>query len=260
MGQCLCTDPYPRTKADEATSRHPPPSAAGSPPDDNRHGNSNKSCTRPWSGHCGDLSLRRKVPPSEDELKLRHIQNELSGLRELVVEEHRDVHDHRHGLQHSCTAPPLFPPPRRPSHLPPRPTRRHYNLSPESTRRAAVHGLRLPGEAQPMSVRRCTYRHRYTPHWPSQLVLEELRADPQRPKASCKASHSTLLHHHLRLPLCLRLVVSARHGLGISRRSPWIKVRTQFRPRVRIQTRTFFHMGKSAKNPLPSFIRRTNVR
>ena len=125
MGQCLCTDPYTRTKS--RRGRLPPPSsplpsAASSPPDDNRHGNSTKSRTRPWSVHCGDQSLRRnwKVPPSEDELKLGHIQNELSGQREQVVEEHRDVHDHRHSLQHSCTAPPLFPPPS-PQPLPPNP-------------------------------------------------------------------------------------------------------------------------------------------
>ena len=106
------------------------------------------------------------VPPSEDELKLRHVQNELSGLRELVVEEHRGVHDHRHGLLHSCTAPPLFPLPRRPGHPsplahspPPQRQSRKYEA-----RRAAVHGLRLPGEAQPTSVRRCTCRHRHTPH------------------------------------------------------------------------------------------------
>ena len=141
----------------------------------------------------------------------------------------------------------------------PTPTRRHNSLSPESARRAAAHGLRLPGEAQPMSVRRCTHRRRHPPHWPAQLVLEEPRADPHWPKASCKASNCVLLHLRLRLRLRLKLVVSARHGLGISRRSPWIEVRTQFRPRVRTKPRTFFHLGKSAKNPLKRLIRSTST-
>ena len=40
----------------------------------------------------------------------------------------------------------------------------------------------------------------------------------------------------------------------------WIKVRTQFRPRVRTLPRTFFPRGKVRKNPLPSAISSTNVR
>ena len=46
MGQCLCTDPYPRPKSRRGRLPPPLPSAAGSPTDDNRHGNSTKSCTR----------------------------------------------------------------------------------------------------------------------------------------------------------------------------------------------------------------------
>ena len=38
------------------------------------------------------------------------------------------------------------------------PNRRHHSLSQVSKRGVHAHGLKLPGEAQPMSVRRCTYR------------------------------------------------------------------------------------------------------
>ena len=76
----------------------------------------------------------------------------------------------------------------------PWPTRR---LSKESTRRVVVHGLKLPGEAQPMSVRRCNYRHWHTPTLAapsgvratacrpvkaeSQLQSESLRPSPPPP-------------------------------------------------------------------------------
>ena len=43
------------------------------------------------------------------------------------------------------------------------PTRRHHSLGQVSTRRVHAHGLKLPGEAQPMIVRRCTYHRRHTP-------------------------------------------------------------------------------------------------
>ena len=49
----------------------------------------------------------------------------------------------------------------------------------------------------------------------------------------------------------------ARHLMSAQRW--WIKVRTQFRPRVRTYLRTF-PSGKSAKKPLPSLICSTNVR
>ena len=59
-------------------------------------------------------------------------------------------------------------------------------------------------------------------------------------------------HWHIH-ELLRRHLMSAQRG--------WIKVRTQFRPRVRTLPRTFFFfLGESAKNPLPSAISSTNVR
>ena len=76
---------------------------------------------------------------------------------------------------------------------PPRPTRRHHSLTQVSTRRVRAHGLRLPSEAQPMSVRRCTCRRRHTP----------VRADPcGAPGTACRpASLDVLLRLRLRLRL-----------------------------------------------------------
>ena len=79
----------------------------------------------------------------------------------LCTDPHSRTKSRRSRLRHHL--PPPFAAGSPPDDSPPRPTRRHNSLSPESARRAAAHGLRLPGEAQPMSVRRCTYRHRHTP-------------------------------------------------------------------------------------------------
>ena len=46
---------------------------------------------------------------------------------------------------------------------PPGPPRRHHVLSLERARRDIAHVLKLQGEVQPMSARRCTCRHRHTP-------------------------------------------------------------------------------------------------
>ena len=58
--------------------------------------------------HCGYLSLRHNwnVQHSEEELSLRHLQLEPLGLLELVVVEHRDVHN-RGSAQQNAVEPVL---------------------------------------------------------------------------------------------------------------------------------------------------------
>ena len=68
-----------------------------------------------------------------------------------------------------------------------------------------------------------------------------------RTKSSPKASQNVLLH--LRTPTPSQTHRHRAPWSRHSRRSPWIKVRTQFRPQVRTQPRTFFDSGKSAKTP-----------
>ena len=61
--------------------------------------------------HCGYLSLRHNwnVQHSEEELSLRHLQLEPLGLLELVVVEHRDVHNRGSAPQNESAELPLPP-------------------------------------------------------------------------------------------------------------------------------------------------------
>ena len=84
---------------------------------------------------------------------------------------------------------------------------------------------------------------------PTHVELQEPHADPQRPNTSSKTSRCILLHLRPGLQPWLRLVVLERHGVAISYRRPWNKVRTHFGPRVRTQPRTFLNFVKSSKKP-----------
>ena len=104
-------------------------------------------------GPASTSTARTPVHHSVDELEESHGEPPFcvaDGDGQHIVELHRRFR-------------PPFPPPH-PGLLPlSSPTRRHHSLNQVSTRRVRAHGLKLPGEAQPISVRRCTYHHRHTP-------------------------------------------------------------------------------------------------
>ena len=64
---------------------------------------------------------------------------------------------------HHLSRPQPLPPPSPPAHLPSGSRRRRHHFSLPTTKSVRAPGLRLPGEAQPKSVRRCTCRHKRTP-------------------------------------------------------------------------------------------------
>ena len=133
-------------------------------------------------------------------------------------------------------------PPGHPSHTP---TRRHHSLTQASTRRVRAHGLKLPGEAQPMSVRRRTCRRRHTP----------ARADPcGAPGTACSAKRVTTSSSSSDPDS--DSIPSSSSSSTVEPASA-AGVHTQFRPRVRTQPRTFFDVGKSAKNHSLSLIHGT---
>ena len=86
-------------------------------------------------------------------------------------------------------------------------------------------------------------------HWPTLVELQEPRADLQRPKPICEANHGVLLGLRLRLRLrpSLQLVLLERHGVGMRRQSPWIKVRTQLPTPSADPTAHFFDVGEKCE-------------
>ena len=85
------------------------------------------------------------------------------------------------------------------------------------------------------------------------LLLLQAAAQPAEDLMELPSAkpHKNLRHKHIHELLRRRLMSAQRR---------WIKVRTQFRPRVRTFLRTFFPSEKSAKNPLPNVISSSNVR
>ena len=119
--------------------------------------------------------------------------------------------------------------------------------TPGSTRRVLAPELKLPGEAQPMSVRRCTYHHRHTP---SLAAPSGVQGTARRPAKAENQLQSESLHHP---PPLTPTPPQTRH-----RRSPWAPHKAPesmswgARP-GRHSTRTllshFFIPGKKCENP-----------